>query len=366
MGVKISFPILGDGFVIDPPNYFTVFGRTIYWYGVIVTLGFILGALYVYSRRRDFGLTEDNVLDIFIVIIPCALVGARLYYVLFNPDQFFGPGKWLNIFKLREGGLAVYGGVILSFFGLLAYTRKKKLHLGRVLDVCALGLLIGQFIGRWGNFINREAYGYETTVPWRMGLTYGSTTIYVHPTFLYESLWNALGFVLLHFYSKKHRKYDGQIALLYIAWYGFGRFFIEGLRTDSLYIGRTGIRVSQLLAGVSCLVAVFFLVRNHIVLKRRPALAGGPAGPEEDTGALTAAEEEAGGAQSGPEKAEAPRQENPGGTEDAQTAPENMESPGGADISHAPEAPVSAGTDAQAERPPEEGLPTPRKDADHE
>lgn len=336
MGVKISFPLLGDGFVIDPPNYFTIFGRAIYWYGVIVTLGFILGALYVYIRRRDFSLTEDNVLDIFIVIIPCALVGARLYYVLFNPGEFFGPGKWLNIFKLREGGLAVYGGVILSFVGLALYTRKKKLRLGRVLDVCALGLLIGQFIGRWGNFINREAYGYETTVPWRMGLTYGSATIYVHPTFLYESLWNALGFVILHFVSKKHRKYDGQIVLSYIAWYGFGRFFIEGLRTDSLYIGNTGLRVSQVLAGVSCLAALFFLVRNHFVFKGRPALAEGPVGLEEDTGAVTISEEDAAGpseaarTQAGP--GEAPRVEG-----SALEKTEAPESPGGSGVPESPE-----------------------------
>mgnify|MGYP001168588024 CR=1 FL=1 len=288
MGVKITFPLLGDGFVLDPPTYFTVFGRAIYWYAVIVTLGFVLAALYVYYRRADFSLTQDNVLDLFIVILPSALIGARLYYVLFNPDEFFGPGKWLNIFRVREGGLAVYGGIILSAITVFIYTRKKKLRIGRVLDVCALGVLIGQCIGRWGNFINREAYGYETTVPWRMGLTYGSTTIYVHPTFLYESLWNAAGFVFLHFFSKKHRKYNGQIALMYIAWYGLGRFFIEGLRTDSLYITGTNIRVSQLLAIVSFLGAAAALVRNHIVRKRSPVAEGAPdaGGAEPEDGVL--------------------------------------------------------------------------------
>ncbi|HHT16285.1 MAG TPA: prolipoprotein diacylglyceryl transferase [Papillibacter sp.] len=282
MGVKITFPLLGDGVAFNPPTYFTIFGRAIYWYAVIVTLGFVLAALYVYYRRADFGLTQDNILDLFIVVLPSALIGARLYYVIFNPGEFFGPGKWLNIFHLREGGLAVYGGIILSAITVFIYARKKKIPLGVVFDVCALGLVIGQCIGRWGNFINREAYGTETLVPWRMGLTYGNTTIYVHPTFLYESLWNAIGFVFLHFFSKKSRKYNGQIALMYIAWYGLGRFFIEGLRTDSLFIGNTGIRASQLVAIVSCIAAVALLVRNHIVKKESPALtAAGPADPSD-------------------------------------------------------------------------------------
>ena len=200
----------------------------------------------------------------------------------------FRPRKWLNIFHVREGGLAVYGGIILSAITVFIYTRKKKLRIGRVLDVLAIAVLIGQCIGRWGNFINREAYGYETTVPWRMGLTYGSTTVYVHPTFLYESLWNAAGFVFLHFFSKKHRKYNGQIALMYIAWYGLGRFFIEGLRTDSLYITGTNLRVSQLLAIISCAAAVAVLARNHIVKKGFPAPAVGEIGAEAEAAEDTA------------------------------------------------------------------------------
>lgn len=263
-GIKISFPLFGDNFVIDPPTYFTVFGRPVYWYAVIIALGFILAVLYVLKRRRDFGLSQDNILDVFIISVIAGIIGARLYYVIFNPAGYFGPGKWLNILKVWEGGLAIYGGVIAAAAGLIFYSHRKKIPMTVLFDVGALGLLIGQAVGRWGNFINREAFGAETNLPWKMGLTGENGTIYVHPTFLYESLWNVLGFVLIHIYSKKYRKYDGQVFLLYISWYGFGRFWIEGLRTDSLYIGASDIRVSQLLAALSFATAVFLLLRNKL------------------------------------------------------------------------------------------------------
>jgi phosphatidylglycerol:prolipoprotein diacylglycerol transferase len=260
--IKISFPIFGDSFVLDPPRYFTVFGRPVYWYAVIIVAGFLLATLYILKRRRDFGLTQDHVLDMFIYAVVSGVVGARIYYVIFTPAEYFGPGKWLNIFKVWEGGLAIYGGIIAAAICIFLYARAKKVPFGVFFDVGGLGLLIGQTVGRWGNFINREAFGGETDLPWKMGLTTAGGTYYVHPTFLYESLWNILGFILIHTFSKKHRKYDGQVFLLYLAWYGFGRFWIEGLRTDSLYLLNTDIRVSQLVAALTFAVALVFLVRN--------------------------------------------------------------------------------------------------------
>ena len=268
--IKISFPMFGSQFVLDPPRYFTVFGHSVYWYAVIIVAGFLLAVLYILRRRRDFGLTQDHILDMFICALVSGVVGARVYYVIFTPDQYFGPGKWLNIFKVWEGGLAIYGGIIAAALCILLYARKKKVPAGVFFDVGGLGLLIGQTIGRWGNFINREAYGGETDLPWRMGLTGPGGTVYVHPTFLYESLWNILGFVLIHTFSKRNRRYDGQVFLLYLAWYGFGRFWIEGLRTDSLYLLNSDIRISQLVAALTFAVAVFFLVRNAVRHKYAP------------------------------------------------------------------------------------------------
>jgi len=260
----ISFPIFGDGFVLNLPRYFTVFGYNIYIYGLFVTAGFVLATLYLLKRSAQLGLTKDNILDLVIMAVPCGLVGARLYYILFNASYYFGPGNWQNIIMLREGGLAVYGGIIGSAIAFIIYSRVKKIKLSKLLDAAGFGLFIGQAVGRWGNFFNREAYGVETTMPWRMGLTTGAVTIYVHPTFLYESLWNIVGFILLHIFSKKCRKrYNGEYFLLYVAWYGLGRYMIEGLRTDSLFIPGTDIRVSQLLAAISFAVAVVLLIRNH-------------------------------------------------------------------------------------------------------
>ena len=262
----ITFPIFGDGFMIDIPSYILIPGTEfkIYLYGLIITAGFLLAGLYLLKRRDTFGLTQDNILDLVIIAIPCGIVGARLYYVIFNFNDFFGDGKWLNIFRLREGGLAVYGGIILAVIVVIMYGRVKKISFAKLADAGGMGLLIGQAIGRWGNFFNREAFGDITEVPWKMGLTTQLGTTYVHPAFLYESLWCAAGFVLLHFFSKKFKKYNGQLFLLYVAWYGFGRYFIESIRADSLYLGGTYIRVSQVLAALSFIAAAVLLIRNHI------------------------------------------------------------------------------------------------------
>ena len=254
----ITFPALG--LELNPPAGFDLFGRTIYLYGVMAALGFILGMLYCTKRSHKFGLVEDNLYDVILWALPMAIVGARAYYVIFNFDLYRGR-PFVDMLAIWEGGLAIYGGIIAAVITVITVCRVKKLPAGAVLDCGVFGLIIGQICGRWGNFFNREAFGAETALWTRMGLTTAKGTIYVHPTFLYESLWNLAGLVMLHLYvSRNKRKYDGEVFTLYVIWYGIGRCMIEGLRADSLYIGSTGIRVSQLLAGVSAAVALAVLV----------------------------------------------------------------------------------------------------------
>jgi len=255
----ISFP--GLGIEINPPQGFSIGPLNIQFYGIIIAFGLILAVIYGLKRKKQFGLTEDDLIDGVLCVVPVAIICARLYFVLFSWDYYSAHPD--QIIAIWNGGLAIYGGVIGAVLGIIVYCKVKKLKLGAVLDVVALGFLIGQAIGRWGNFFNREAFGAETESFLRMGLQLDADqypilqTLFYHPTFLYESVWNGAGFVLLHFLSKK-RQYDGQIALGYVAWYGLGRAFIEGLRTDSLYWGN--FRVSQLLAAISCLAAVTVLV----------------------------------------------------------------------------------------------------------
>ena len=250
----ISFPMLGN-FSVDPPSYFTVFGRSIYFYGVLIALGFLLAILYCGRRSREFGIKADDFYDLMLWLIPLSIVGARLYFVLFRLEDYL-PNP-VSVLYVHEGGLAIYGGVIAGILVAVFVCRHKKIPLPAMLDLLILGLLIGQIIGRWGNFMNREAFGAETTIFCRMGLTApDGTTVYVHPTFLYESLWNLCGFLFLVWFTKTgRRQYDGQVALIYFFWYGLGRAWIEGLRTDSLYIGGTGIRVSQLLSLILAVAA---------------------------------------------------------------------------------------------------------------
>ena len=265
----ITFP--GLGIEIDPSQGFTIPGTQfeIKWYGVIIAVGVLLAVLYAMRRAKDFGLTGDDILNMLLVGLPCAIVGARLYYVIFEWDRFFGAGiPWYQFLNLREGGLAIYGGIIGASLALILYcglSKKRRAQTLPSFDIIGLGLLIGQAIGRWGNFFNREAHGGVTNSFLRMGIIENGQLIYVHPTFLYESLWNLIGLVLIHFLSKK-RKFDGQVFLYYIIWYGLGRAWIEGLRTDSLYWGP--FRVSQVLAAVSCLLAVGVLL--YVLLVKRP------------------------------------------------------------------------------------------------
>ena len=254
----ISFPFLH--LTLNPPAYFTLFGFRIYLYGVLIALGFLLGILYCAKHAPAFGISSDDFYDFILWLIPLCILGARLYYVLFRLDYYLVyPGE---ILAIRDGGLAIYGGVIAGIAVAAAVCKMKKIPLLALLDLTVFGLLIGQIIGRWGNFMNREAFGAVTDSFCRMGLTDPSGhTVYVHPTFLYESLWNLALFVFLRVWTRQsRRRYDGQVLLLYFFCYGLGRAWIEGLRTDSLMLGGTGIRVSQLLSAVLCLGSLIILL----------------------------------------------------------------------------------------------------------
>lgn len=240
------------------------------WYGVLIAFGFLLAVIYCNRRCAQFGVTQDQILDMLICAVPASIVCARAYYCLFYWELFADDP--ISCLYIWNGGIAIYGAVIGAAAAAVLYCRIKKVPLGAMLDVGALGLLIGQCIGRWGNFMNREAFGGETASALRMGLIdINGKLAYYHPTFLYESVWNLLGFVLLHFYSKK-RKFDGELFWLYVAWYGFGRGWIEGLRTDSLMLFATGIRVSQLLGFVSCAAALGIWL--FIRIRKKPEAEG--------------------------------------------------------------------------------------------
>ena len=255
MYTEISFPSLG--IAIDPPRSIDIGPLSIHFYGMIIAMGLVLAVVYACRRSKQFGLKEDDVLDGVLWVTPFAILCARLYYCIFSWEHY--ADNPIRLLYIWEGGLAIYGGVLGAAIGVTVLCRIKHIKLPAMLDIVSIGFLIGQSMGRWGNFFNREAFGAETESFLRMGLMngYTGTVTYYHPTFFYESAWNAVGFLLLHFFSKK-RRYDGQVALLYAAWYGLGRAFIEGLRTDSLYWGP--FRVSQLLAAVSCIVAVSVLL----------------------------------------------------------------------------------------------------------
>ncbi len=270
----ISFPKLGWTLpVSDTIVSFDLFGLdiTIKWYGLLIAVGFLLAVVYAFRRAKEFDIKTDPMIDVVLVCALCAFVGARLYYVLFSAnraDYFANP---VTILQVWNGGLAIYGGVIGAFVTALWMCPLRKVDTLRMFDLAAPGFLIGQAIGRWGNFFNQEAFGGNTTLPWgmtgdRIADVYNNLDGYVHsepvhPTFLYESLWCALGLLLLHIVSKQAYKFKGQLFAMYIMWYGTGRFFIEMLRTDSLYLGT--MRVSCLVAALSVLggLALLFIFR---------------------------------------------------------------------------------------------------------
>ena len=269
--MPISFPGLFGGWEFNPDPIAIHIGHGIYWYGICLALGVLAGVLLCMKQAKRFGLTEDHVLDLVLWAVPTCIVGARLYYVIFYLDLYRNTDGSLNFGRMIavwDGGLAIYGAVIVAVLVAFVYTRIKKVKMGALTDLCVMGLLIGQSIGRWGNFMNREAFGGETTLPWRMRLwTSAAEYIEVHPTFLYESLWNLVGLLLLLFVVTKGRRFDGENTWFYFLWYGLGRTWIEGLRADSLYlfdwtIMGQPIRVSQALSIVMVVVSVIMLVYN--------------------------------------------------------------------------------------------------------
>ena len=278
--ITVSFPGLGIGGGEVNSVAFTLGENfSVMWYGVVIALGMLMAIAYACYRCKQHGIKIDDLVDIAIFTIFFGVIGARLYYVAFNPTNFKTLGDILN---LRSGGLAIYGGIIAGALTIVVVCLVKKISWLQLFDCAGPGVMLAQAMGRWGNFFNGEAYGsiVEEGHPLyflRMGLisqnTYLDFTtpdmVYVHPCFLYESLWNILGFVLINLVYKR-KKFDGQNALYYIAWYGFGRMFIEGLRTDALYIGQTGIRVSQLLGFLLFAVATALIIMGLIYVKNHP------------------------------------------------------------------------------------------------
>lgn len=250
----LSFPGLGIGEFQVNSVAFKIFGMNITWYALIIAFGMVCAVAYVVFRAKKIGISFDQIIDFAIFVIPIGVIGARLYYVIFNPSIIRNFG---DIFNIRGGGLAIYGGIIAGGITVYCVCKFKKINFPAFGDCVVPGVILAQAIGRWGNFMNGEAYGYDTDIFCRMGILIDNTMKYVHPTFLYESLWNIIGFIAVNFYFK-HKKYDGEIILLVFGWYGLGRMWIEGLRTDSLYIGI--FRVSQLLAGAAFIVCLGLLI----------------------------------------------------------------------------------------------------------
>ena len=282
--MDIAFPNLGI-YLNNVPKSFHVFGFEIALYGIFIALAVLGGILMAAREAKKTGQNEDIYWDMAIYIMLFSIIGARIYYVIFSWDVY--KDNLLSIFNLREGGLAIYGGVIAGFATAFIYAKIRKLSFLQLVDTAVLGLIVGQVIGRWGNFTNREVFGGYTNNLLAMRLPIesirstaditegiaahiveGTNYIQVHPTFLYESLWNLLLLFLILFY-RRHKEFQGEVALLYFAGYGLGRIWIEGIRTDQLWLPGTTIAVSQVLAGVFIVVAVAADVFVRIRLKKK-------------------------------------------------------------------------------------------------
>lgn len=272
----LEFPNLFGGTQIEYYRGFEVFGVPIYWYGVLIAVGIVLACLYVFRRmEKDFGLSKDRAFDVIFAATIGGFIGARIYFCVFTSLDPTSGKKYdfvTTFTEIRDGGIAIYGGIIAAVLVGFLFCKLRKVHFTTMLDVAALGFLIGQTIGRWGNFVNQEAYGADCPTDWLFAMkgsliTSQGITGVVHPCFLYESVWCLLGFIFLHIYSKKLRTFDGEVFLLYVAWYGLERFFVEGLRTDSLMAG--DFRISQIVAAVSCIAALILFVIFKIYTKKK-------------------------------------------------------------------------------------------------
>lgn len=282
----VSFPGFGIG-EFDINKFFLEIGDNfnIAWYGVIITLGIVIAFSYTVFRGKYEKIKFDDIIDVALWTVILGVVGARAYYVIFDIEEFIARSPDIltfikNAVSIHEGGLAIYGGIIFGILGIIIGSLIKKMNTIKLMDMAGPGVMIAQALGRWGNFVNGEAFGGEITEAHplyflRMGVISNTShakfdtweMTYVHPTFLYESLWNVLGFILINLFYKK-KKFNGQIACMYLAWYGFGRFFIEGLRTDSLYVPGTEIRTSQVVGAVCFIVFGGLLVAGLIYSRK--------------------------------------------------------------------------------------------------
>ncbi|MBQ9557007.1 MAG: prolipoprotein diacylglyceryl transferase [Clostridia bacterium] len=291
----ISFPKLGITVNVSP-TAFKIGSIEIKWYALCIMLGFALAIVYALVQGKKRGFKSDTFIDIAIIAMVFGLIGARLYYVLFRLDQYLADP--VSILYIWNGGLAIYGGVIFAVLASFVYCRVKKQPFLKLADIAAPAILIGQALGRWGNFFNQEAFGVNTDLPWgmtgniiaenirseaadvkeRFGIILDSSKP-VHPTFLYESLWCLLGVLVLWLCYKKLKKFDGEIALMYCAWYGFERMFVEGLRTDSLILFGN-VRISQVIAAATFIAAVVLIIVFRI--KKRGKHKASSASDDED------------------------------------------------------------------------------------
>lgn len=274
---SINFPNMGI-YLDYVPKSFNVFGIEIALYGIIIALGMLLGLIYVVREAKRTSQNEENYWDLATMLLIFSVIGARLYYVVFYWDLF--KDDWLSILNIRNGGLAIYGGVLAGIITVFAFSRKKKLSFWKMADTLTLGLLIGQIIGRFGNFTNREVFGGYTEGLFAMQLPLsmvrqrdisadiaehiieGTNYIQVHPTFLYESMWNLALFLFICVYKKK-KKFEGEIFYIYLIGYGIGRAWIEGIRTDQLLLPVIGLPVSQVLAVILAVIGIIMIIWNR-------------------------------------------------------------------------------------------------------
>ncbi|NSW90724.1 MAG: prolipoprotein diacylglyceryl transferase [Firmicutes bacterium] len=277
----IEFPGLWGLRIPVSREAFYIFGKPIYWYGIIIAFGFLLAVLLAIKHSSKYGIEPDNIIDLVLYLTPAGIIGARLYYVAFSWDEF--KGNFLDIINIRKGGLAIYGGIIAGLIVAFIFAKVKKINILKLFDFGIPYLPMAQAIGRWGNFVNQEAYGVNTSLPWgmtsdsirneltinaqklaQMGI-YVDPSKPVHPTFLYESLWD-LGVFLILIWYRKHKKINGEVFFLYMILYGIGRAWIEGLRTDSLMMGNQ--RISQVLSLVFAITfaVVLFIRRKKTAL----------------------------------------------------------------------------------------------------
>jgi len=261
----IGFPGIGWEFQRNPVIFRIGENFALTWYALILVTGLLLAVMYCSRQVKHFGLKQDEIYDMLFCAVPAAVVGARLYYVAFNWDQY--GSRPVTILYTWQGGMAIYGCIIGAVAAAAVFCRVRRINIGAMLDLGAMGLLIGQAVGRWGNFVNGEIYGSPTDLPWRM-LVFGQE---VHPLFLYESLWNIIGLVLLRLMMKK-RVFNGQMFTVYIAWYGLGRAVMEGMRAPGYNLMLGGAMISRLVAAVTCIIAIILLFYMTLFKKHPPLL----------------------------------------------------------------------------------------------